>query len=184
MTKLYTRSGDNGFSGLLGKDRLPKYHLVFETLGNLDESSAALGIVRASLSSPDLKGMILTIQRDLYKIMAEISSTKENIQRFKGIGKERVIWLEKQTDRLGELITLPKEFIVPGDTTIDAQVDLARTIIRRAERSIAHLYHKQDIENPATLSYLNRLSSLCYALEVYVNNRGNKKTTTLAKERI
>ncbi|HEY61135.1 MAG TPA: cob(I)yrinic acid a,c-diamide adenosyltransferase [Anaerolineae bacterium] len=183
MTKLYTRSGDNGFSGLLGKDRLPKYNLVFETLGDLDEASAALGIVRASLSSPDLKTMILTIQRDLYKIMAQISSTKETIHHFKGIGKEQVSWLEKQTDRLGDLITLPKDFIVPGDTIIDGHVNLARTIIRRAERSVTRFYHEQEIENPDTLSYLNRLSSLCYALGVYVNNRGDKKTTTLAKER-
>jgi cob(I)alamin adenosyltransferase len=77
---------------------------------------------------------------------------------------------------------MPKEFIIPGDTQAGAALDLARTIVRRAERLVAQLLHNLEIENSELLRYLNRLSSLCFVLELFENQAGGKDQPTLAKD--
>lgn len=183
MDKLYTRSGDDGYTGLLGEGRVPKNHPRMQAIGNLDEVSAALGIVRATIASPEFKKMILKIQRDLYKVMAEVAATKENAEKFRTIQQKNVDWLEEQIRIISDPLTLPKEFIVPGDTISGAFISLARTVVRRAERSIANLYHLHELENQAIIQYINRLSSLCYALEMYENANQSNQSITLAKEK-
>jgi cob(I)alamin adenosyltransferase len=166
MTKFYTQSGDDGYTGRLGKGRLPKNHQIIEAIGTLDEASAALGLARAQCEQSELKELILEVQRDLYHLMAELSATKENISQFRVIGQERIVWLETQIDSISRTVEIPKEFIVPGDTISGAALSLARSIVRRAERCVADLYLTGTIDNPIVLPYLNRLSSLCFILEL------------------
>jgi cob(I)alamin adenosyltransferase len=181
MTKFYTKSGDDGYTGLLGEGRVPKYDPRTEAVGSLDEATAALGMARAVCKAVQTAPILLTIQRDLYHLMAEISATPENAARFRKITPERVSWLEEQTDQISTLVTLPNEFIVPGDTPEGAALALARTMIRRAERRVAYLLHQGLVENPELLRYLNRLSSLCFVLELLENQVAGKSDPTLAK---
>ena len=182
MPSFYTRTGDDGYTGLLGEGRVPKYHPITEAVGALDEATAALGFGRSACQGERSAGLILTVQRDLYALMAEIAATPENAARFRQIDASRVSWLEQQTDALSDLVELPKDFILPGDSPAGAALAMARTIVRRAERRVARLYHEQMIENPQLLHYLNRLSSLCFVLELYENQACGVSSLTLARQ--
>jgi cob(I)alamin adenosyltransferase len=182
MSDYYTRTGDEGFTGLLGEGRIPKYHLRMEAVGTVDEATAALGVARAACRTEQARTTLLVAQRDLYHLMAELSATPQNAARFRVIDAERVNWLEQQADSLGTQVNMPREFIIPGDTPAGAALDLGRAIVRRAERLLAQLLHNLEIENPELLRYLNRLSSLCFVLELYENQAAGQDSPTLAKE--
>lgn len=181
MKKFYTRNGDDGSTGLLGDQRIPKHSLRMESIGSLDEANAALGIVRSQTCSVEVREIVLKIQKQLYMIMGEIAATKENAEKFRKIDGTSVSWLESEIDRFSEKVTIPGDFIVPGDTAGGAFIALARTIVRRAERKVTELYSLNEIDNEIILSYLNRLSSLCFVLELYENNLIGKGNQTLVK---
>jgi cob(I)alamin adenosyltransferase len=182
MPSFYTRTGDDGYTGLLGEGRVPKHHPIPEAVGALDEATAALGLGRSACRGERTAGLILTVQRDLYALMAEVAATPGNAARFRQIDASRVSWLEQQTDALSEMVELPGDFILPGDSPAGAALAMARTIVRRAERRVARLYHEQMIENPELLHYLNRLSSLCFVLELYENQACGVASPTLARQ--
>jgi cob(I)alamin adenosyltransferase len=182
MPTFYTKTGDDGYTGLLGEGRVAKEDPRLEAVGTLDEATAALGLSRASCRDSRSAPLLLQVQRDLYGLMAEVAATPENASRFRSITAQKVAWLEQQTDLLSSQVELPKEFILPGDSPASAALALARTIVRRAERRVAQLVHVGELENAHLLRYLNRLSSLCFALElVEIQAAGNIKPT-LAKE--
>jgi cob(I)alamin adenosyltransferase len=176
----YTSKGDDGTTNLLGEGRVTKYHARIEAVGTLDESSAALGLARAQCRDPRSALIILETQRDLYKLMAEVAATPENAEKFHFIDASRVAWLEEQTDALSEVVEMPKEFILPGDSLAGAALSLARAVIRRAERRVVELFDEQEVSNPDLQRYLNRLSSLCFVLEL-LENKAAGNQTTLAK---
>jgi cob(I)alamin adenosyltransferase len=180
-SKFYTRGGDDGYTGFLGEGRVPKYHPRTEAVGEIDEASAALGAARAFCQAEQSRGLLVVAQRDLYAIMAEIAATKETAPRFRKIDASRVAWLETQMDELSGKVELPGEFIVPGDSQAGALLSLARAIVRRAERRVAMLFHLNEIENQELLQYLNRLSSLCFVLELLENQAAGREKPTLAK---
>ncbi len=182
MAKMYTAAGDDGYTGLLGEGRTPKYAPRIEAVGSVDEATAALGMARAACRSEGCQELLLAIQRDLYHLMAELAATPENAARFRQVDAGRVAWLEEQTDALAKRIAAPDEFIVPGDSPAGAVLDLSRTIVRRAERRVAYLLHQNEIENPELLRYLNRLSSLCFALELLENQASGRPSPTLARD--
>jgi cob(I)alamin adenosyltransferase len=177
----YTRTGDDGTTGLLGEERVPKTHPRIEALGALDESTATLGWARAHARDPRCGPLLLEAQRDLYKLMAEVAATPGQADKFHFIDAARVDWLESQIDALTATITLPREFILPGDSPGGAALSLARAVIRRAERRVVELAEAKEISNPELGRYLNRLSSLCFVLEL-VENAAAGKNATLAKE--
>lgn len=176
----YTAKGDDGTTGWLGEGRVPKYHARLEAVGALDEASAALGLARAQCAAPPTPSILLAVQRDLYKLMAEVAAPPENAKQFHFIDETRVAWLEEQTDGVSHLVEMPAEFIVPGDTPGGAALSLARAIVRRAERRVVALFDEEEIVNPDLQRYLNRLSSLCFVLELLENRHAGKKTS-LAK---
>jgi len=178
---LYTRTGDDGTTGLLGEDRVTKDHPRIEALGALDEASAALGLARATCQAPQTPPILRAVQRDLYKLMAEVAATPENAGKFKSIDAGRVKWLEEQADAVHKLVSMPKEFILPGDTYSGAALSLARAIVRRAERRVTELFTLEQLSNPEMLRYMNRLSSLCFVLELLENQTAGR-ATSLAKE--
>ena len=177
----YTRRGDDGTTGLLGKGRVSKHDARIEAIGTLDEASAALGSARASTINEDSARLLLEAQRDLYHLMTEVASTPENADQFR-FEDERVEWLEKQIQRLSEVVQMPGEFIVPGDTQGGAALSLARTVVRRAERRLVELFDKNKISNPVLQQYLNRLSSLLFVLELIEIGSAGKETTKARKE--
>lgn len=181
MSDFYSRTGDDGYTGLLGEGRVEKNHPRMEAVGAVDEASAAFGAARINCLSKDNAGIILEIQRDLYHLMAEIAATRENASRFRKIDNQCISWLENKIEEISKNVDIPKEFIVPGDSPSGAFLALARTIVRRAERRTSILFHDQELQNPALLAYLNRLSSLCFILELKENQLYGS-SLTLAKE--
>lgn len=176
----YTAKGDDGTTGLLGAGRVPKYHVRMEAVGTLDEASAALGLARAQCSAVQTLRILVEAQRDLYKLMAEVAATPENAETFRHIDEERVKWLEHETDELSNAVEIPHEFILPGDSLGGAALSLARAVIRRAERRVVELFDGEEVINPHLQRYLNRLSSLCFVLELLENQSAGRKTS-LAK---
>ncbi len=180
-TGFYTRRGDDGSTGILGEGRVSKSDARIEALGAVDEATAALGMARAVCRSAEAAGCLVSIQRDLYAVMAEAAASVENREKFRSIDAARVKWLEEQTDWLSQKVDLPREFIVPGDSIAGAALDVARTAVRRAERRLVALSENGLLDNPDLLRYMNRLSSFCFVLELWENHLAGSSRPTLAK---
>ncbi len=181
MTPYFTRRGDDGYTGLLGEERVPKYDLRLETLGALDEVNATLGMGRATCKLPASRKLILHVQRDLYNLMAETAAGPETAEKFHRIDARHVSWLEGQIEALSQAVTMPEEFIVPGDTWVGAMLDLGRVAVRRAERRLAELIHRGDVKNLELLKYMNRLSTLIFFIELLEDQTAGVDRPTLAK---
>ena len=164
MPRFFTRKGDDGTTGLLGGGRVSKHDLRPRTYGTVDEASAALGLARSLIGSEETHQVLSQVQRDLYHLMAEIAATTEEAERFSTIDANHIEWLEGQIEKFGSDFDVPSAFVLGGDTTSGAALDLARTIVRRAERLVAELQDEGELSNPYLLRYLNRLSSLCFVL--------------------
>lgn len=164
MPGFFTGEGDDGSTGLLGPGRIPKHHPRAESLGSIDEAAAALGLARAFIEHPDLKQTLQTVQRHLYQVMAEVAAPGESAIRFRTVGAEQVSWLEQEIERLSQGVATPSEFLLGGETTAGGALDLARTVVRRAERRLSILVDNGEVENRELLRYLNRASSLCFVL--------------------
>jgi len=181
QTILYTGAGDTGYTKLLGQEQVPKYDLRPEAYGNVDEASSIMGLVRAEpASSPRTKQLILAAQRDLWILMGELAAAP-GVAPPNRLAAERTAWLEAETDKLGQETPPLTQFVIPGDTMTSAWLDVARTVVRRAERRVAQLAHQDSLDNDVILPYLNRLSSLLFALARYEEHLTGKRTT-LAKE--
>jgi cob(I)alamin adenosyltransferase len=181
MTPFFSRQGDDGYTGLLGKGRVPKFSARMEALGALDEATAVLGVSRNLSSAPEVQPLIVQVQRDLYAVMAETAATAETAERFRSIGSERVDWLEGQIESFEKQVKMPEEFIVPGATLSGGYMSVARTVVRRAERRLVELFHTGEVQNEHLVRYLNRLSSLCFVLELFENQHAGVDRPDLAK---
>lgn len=160
----YTAAGDDGYTGVLGRERVPKYSDRPAAYGTVDEASAVLGLARAQAQDERIKGLLLAIQRDLYRLMGDLATLPEAATRPPWLGAERLAWLEEVTDELGAQVEMPPAFIVPGDSVGGAVLEIARTVVRRAERLVARLTHDGEVRSDTPLKYLNRLSSLLFVM--------------------
>jgi cob(I)alamin adenosyltransferase len=181
MPHSFTGNGDDGSTGLLGEGRVPKDHPRVRLCGELDEASACLGLARAVSRNEDARLVLSTAQRDLYGAMAEVASLPENAARFRTVDSTRVAWLEDVIRRWEAFIAMPEGFILPGDCLGSAAAAMARTVVRRAERGAAALTLAGDLENPDLIRYLNRLSSLCFVLELLENREAGVDRPTPAR---
>jgi cob(I)alamin adenosyltransferase len=182
MSTYFTGKGDDGTTGLLGEGRVAKYDLRLETLGAIDESTSQIGLARVFCAEEQSVEILLQVQRHLYGLMGEIAATPENAAKFRVTQSEQVLWLEEKISLISQWVKLPGEFIIPGDTHVGAQIDVARSVVRRAERRVAELLSNGDIQNPQLLRYMNRLSSLLFLLELFENQSAGRLKPTLAKE--
>lgn len=180
--KWYTGTGDDGYTGILGRERVPKYADRPEACGAVDEASAVLGAARAHAQDKQVRQLILAIQRDLYKLMADLATLPETATRPPWLGEERLAWLEQKTDALGKRVEMPPAFIVPGDSVGGAWLEVARTTVRRAERIVAKLTHAGEARNDTPLRYLNRLSSLLFVMARVEDKAEGVEQFTLAAE--
>lgn len=167
--KVTTRTGDGGYTGLIGKERVAKWDPRPDTFGTVDEATSALGLARAQASQPTVKEIILRLQRELYVLMAELATSPEERGKHAGmtITAEHVAGLEALTEELKREVEIGNVFVIPGETVAGAALDLARTIVRRAERMTARLHHDGIIANDDLLRYLNRLSDVLFVLARY-----------------
>jgi cob(I)alamin adenosyltransferase len=183
MPKFYSKTGDDGTTGTLGKQRLEKYDLRIEAIGTIDECSAILGLAR-SLADNELAMEISGIQRRLYELMAEIAVTDVETNRFTKITETVVKEVEERIEVYSRKVEMPTGFILPGDSTLSATFSMSRTVVRRAERRIAELLSLGKIENKELLIYLNRLSSLMYLMELFTaTEAGKSHTLSMAKDK-
>jgi cob(I)alamin adenosyltransferase len=177
MAKVTTGTGDAGFTSLLGEQRVPKYDPRPDTFGTVDEASSALGLARATTADPRAREIILRTQRDLYVLMAELATPPANLTAVgMRITPEHVTWLEATEAQLKAEVAIPNKFIIPGDTLDGAALDLARTIIRRAERMAVRLLHEGVVDNGDVVRYLNRLSDLVFILARYLEAKQGGST--------
>lgn len=181
MRRLFTGKGDQGQTDLMGA-RTGKDDPRIALLGDLDETTSALGLGRALAGSPRTKTLLIDVQRDLYKIMAELAFTDELRPAGYAIGAERVEHLETVTDALTAEVELPPQFVLPGDSVAGATLDLGRTVARRAERHAVALNAAGQPVNPQILRYLNRLSSLLFILARFEDREAGVQPL-LAKQR-
>ena len=165
MTRIYTRQGDDGTTGLLFGGRVRKDDPVTEAVGDVDEAQAALGLVRAEVEpGSELDGLVVGIERDLWVLMAELSTAPDNRRKLVGgrtlVTAEMVSGLEPVIDDVTGRFDPPTEFVVPGQTTTAALLDVARTVVRRAERRAVAV----AAPGSHVVPYLNRLSDLLWTL--------------------
>jgi cob(I)alamin adenosyltransferase len=164
----FSKKGDGGFTSLLGGERVSKADPRPETYGTIDEASSALGLARATAAREQTQAIILSIQKDLQILAAELATGALSQTPYPyRIEVTHVQRLENLIADLQKEVTLPNEFILPGKTLSSAAIDLARTIIRRAERRAVLLYQEKIIDNPQVLAFLNRLADLLFTLARY-----------------
>lgn len=170
--KIYTKTGDQGETGLFGADRIAKDHVRIHAYGTVDETNAVLGVVAAKLTQmPELgvlSDLVLQIQHDLFVIGGDLATPEATPYPVPRISDAEVAVLEAWIDRFDAELPPLKHFILPGGHPVAADLHVARTVCRRAERAAVSLMHLENM-NPAVLHYLNRLSDLCFVLSRWVN---------------
>lgn len=160
--------GDEGYTDLMGPERVPKYDLRPETYGTLDEASSAMGLARALSGEEKTREILREVQHDLYLMMAEVATPLPQLEKISyRITAAQADRLDGMIRELEGLVEMPKAFVLPGASAASAAIDLARTIVRRAERHAVELVHKEQMPPGNVLRYLNRLSSLLFVLARY-----------------
>lgn len=168
MTIKFSKKGDKGFTSLMGGQRVPKSGPRTEAYGTLDEASSALGLARASARKAKTREIILSIQKDLLLLGAELATAPEDAPQYDyQLNPQHVDRLEQWIEELQTEVALKNEFICPGETVAGAAIDLGRTIVRRAERKAVDLLQQKIISNLEVLRFLNRLADLLFVLARY-----------------
>lgn len=178
---VYTRRGDDGTTALRTGERVSKDHAKIELVGTIDEAQAFLGVARAEAEAfPELRDLLGELERDLWILMAEVttgsSSETKLVPKETEVVQEMVDELERAIDRHLAEERFPTAFAVPGENRLSAALDVARTVVRRAER----LAVAGALESSVARAYLNRLSDLCWVLarsvegEHQVNQRARR----------
>lgn len=177
LVKIYTRAGDDGSTGLLGQGRVPKSDPRVEAFGSVDELNAALGTVRALDAEHWLEAELERAQNDLFTLGAELATNSDQaLAALARLSDADVSRLESWIDRLEEGLPALRNFILPSGTPLGAQLHLARTICRRAERRLVALAAAAAIE-PRLIRYLNRLGDLLFVMARWCNARAGATET-------
>ena len=170
MVKIYTKKGDDGTTSLWYGGRVPKHHGRTDAYGTLDEACSLLGVARA-LCGPEHEELardILRLQDDIFIAGAELATAPEAAGRLEdGVSRtneEMVTELERLIDRYMAEVELPPQFVIPGGNRLSAQLDVARTVIRRAERHISALAAAGELNGETVIHFVNRASDLAYAM--------------------
>ncbi len=174
--KIYTKTGDDGTTGLIGNKRVKKSNPRIATYGVVDELNAAIGIVLSSKLGKDIRDLLTKIQNDLFVVGADLANPNLNNKSNRATS-DMVLFLEKEIDRLEEKLSPITFFILPGGDLVASQVHLARAICRRAEINIVNLSEVDKINNEC-LVYMNRLSDLLFVVARTINKR--KKISDVA----
>jgi cob(I)alamin adenosyltransferase len=170
VVKIYTKKGDDGTTSLWYGGRVPKHHGRTEAYGSLDEACSHLGVARSlcDTEETELAADILRLQDGLFVAGAELATAPEAADRLEDgvsrITEAMVVELERQIDRYMSEVELPPKFVIPGGNRLSAQLDVARTAIRRAERRIAALAEAGELAGETVIHFVNRASDLAYAM--------------------
>ena len=169
--KTFNKRGDGGETSLLFGGRVPKSDPRCEAYGTIDEAVSCLGLARALSQKKKVKDIILRLQKEMFIVGSELATPTECYKRLldehRSVTPEMVQKLEDSIDELQEEMEMPRSFIIPGASTASAAMDVARTVIRRAERRVVELKHEDMIDNEELPKYLNRLADLVFTLARY-----------------
>ena len=173
--KIYTKKGDDGTTGLWYGGRVEKSGTRTDAYGTLDEACSALGVARAHCGPDDqeLHDDILALQNELFVAGAELATAPEAAERLEdGISRitaDMTDALDAEIDKYMAQVDLPPKFVIPGGTVLSAQLDVARTIIRRAERKVVKIQLDDELASVEILRFLNRASDLCFAMSRFAD---------------
>lgn len=172
ITKVYTRTGDDGTTGLGSKRRVPKDSARIDAYGTVDELNSEIGAAVAAGLDPALAEALARIQNDLFHLGSDLCIPEEDKARMNvpKIEQRHIDALERLMDRLSEELTPLENFVLPGGSPGAAQLHIARTVCRRAERKVIALRRKEPV-GPFTVPYLNRLSDALFVMARYENKK-------------
>jgi cob(I)alamin adenosyltransferase len=178
--RIYTRAGDDGTTGLYFGGRVRKDDPSIELNGDVDEAQATIGLARSGMErGSELDELMISIERDLWVLMAEVATSPENRRKLVGgkslVTAEMVTNLENAIDSLTARFELSKDFVVPGEDAVAAALDVARTVVRRAERRTAAAL----VEGSLVAVYLNRLSDLLWAAARFKEGDASRTTRSV-----
>ncbi len=177
LNKIYTRTGDDGTTGLVDGSRLPKHAARIDTIGAVDEANSALGLAAVTLAGGPHAEPLYRIQNDLFDLGADLATPAEEGDDFAPsdmvlrVVAAQVSWLETAIDALNARLEPLTSFVLPGGSEAAARVHLARAAVRRAERTMTAMAAAEPV-NPQALSYINRLSDYLFVLARVANDDG------------
>ena len=179
--KIYTRTGDQGDTGLFGGGRVPKDHQRVAAYGEVDELNSTLGVVRAAAAERFFDELLQSVQRDLFSIGGHLATpdperVRKTLEKA-SLSADRVREFEQIMDQAETELPPLRAFVLPAGTSVAAALHLARTVCRRAERSVVHLAHSEPVPE-LFLVYLNRLSDLLFTLARLANIRAGVSDAT------
>ncbi len=173
ITRVYTRKGDKGKTGLVDGSRVSKASPRVEAYGDVDELNSYLGLIRSEQADPEIEDILRKVQNDLFIVGADLASPMTiEVPR---IEKPFIDRLEKITDKLLKELEPMKEFILPGGNSIGAHMHIARCVARRAERRAVELAESEEETNPQVVAYINRLSDMLFVMARVINHRAGQK---------
>ena len=169
--KLYTRSGDDGMTGLFGGPRVPKTAPRVVAYGTVDELNSTLGLAAAGSDQPRINEALQEIQSRLFDLGADLATPPDSsfADQVPGVPPEAVEKLEKWIDAASEPVPEQQQFVLPGGSELAARLHVARTVCRRAERAVTALHEQEPVGEPARV-YLNRLGDLLFAFARWANH--------------
>ena len=173
--KIYTKTGDDGNTGIQGNFRIAKSHPRIVSYGTVDEANAALGVVLTHPLDEDVISILTQIQNDLFVVGADLSNPNLNDIKNR-VSIEMIEKLEKDIDKFESELPVLTNFILPGGDLAAAQLHYVRTVVRRAEVQTVQLSEKDEI-NSNCIKYLNRLSDLFFVMGRLINKRKNREDT-------
>jgi cob(I)alamin adenosyltransferase len=163
--RVTTRTGDGGETSLFGKGRVRKTDPRIVALGDLDEAQSAIGVARAMAPKPTMGRQLLELQRGLYVAMSEVATPRADLERLKTrLDAAALAKLDGALERLKERTPIEGRFVIPGGSPVSAALDYARTVSRRAERSVVACVDAGSVSGAVLLPWLNRLSDLLFVL--------------------
>jgi cob(I)alamin adenosyltransferase len=178
--KIYTRTGDDGTTGLLGKARVPKHDARVEAYGSVDELNAVLGVAHAQDGERLFGELIPGFQATLFQVGAELATTDADLlTRLVRVSSEEVAALEREIDRFESELSPLTQFVLPGGAPLAAALHHARTVCRRAERRVTALAAREAV-SPHVVHWLNRLADLLFVMARLANARAGVPDRTWA----
>jgi cob(I)alamin adenosyltransferase len=176
LNKIYTKTGDDGTTGLVRGPRRLKYDLRVNCFGTVDEANATIGMARLhTVAMPKVDNLLARVQNDLFDLGSDLATPGEDLPDTKSlrVTGAQTTWLEQMIDLYNEGLEPLTSFVLPGGTALSAALHIARTTVRRAERLVVELVLNEPGVNNQTIIYLNRLSDLLFVL-ARVGNGGGK----------
>ena len=176
LNKIYTRTGDDGTTGLVDGSRVAKASSRIEAIGKVDEANSAIGLAAASLESGAHADALFRIQNDMFDLGADLATPAPDAdfapsEMVLRVTQDQVDWIEQAIDRLNESLEPLSSFVLPGGSEAAARTHVARASVRAGERAVTALSAEEPI-NPAAVAYINRLSDYLFVLARVLNDNG------------